>query len=219
MADLAADELSALRLLGRERRWRPGDILFHEGDESDDVHLVEAGLLKVSSHWSDGQEVVLAVFGPGDLVGELSALDHGARSGTLTALEQAVTTQLAAPAFEQFLVAHPSHAISLLRILTRRLRDADLRSVEYATVDLPGRLAARLVDLAVRFGDRADDGTAITVAVSHDELATWTASSREAVSKAMAAFRRDGLVRTTRRRVVVLDLAALRVRSQRPPEP
>jgi CRP-like cAMP-binding protein len=216
VAELGAGELAELRARGRLRRWRPGEVVFSEGDHSDDVHLVEEGHLKVSSFSEDGQEVVLAVFGPGELVGELSAVDHRTRSGTLTALEAAATTQLAAPAFEEFLRAHPDRTLMLLRIVTRRLRDADLRGVEYATVDLPGRLAARLVDLAVRFGVRSDDAGGLSVAVSHDELAAWTASSREAVSKALAGFRVEGWVRTARRQVVVTNLPALRQRSQRP---
>ena len=213
---LDAADRDDVRRRGRHRRWSAGGVLFREGDESSDVYLVEEGHLKVSCHLPDGHEVVLAVFGPGEMVGELSALDQNPRSGTLSALGPAATTSLTAAQFEEFLLVHPSRSISLLRVVSGRLRQADVRSVEHATVDLPGRLAARIVELSLLFGQPMPGAaTTLCVNVSHDELAAWTASSREAVSKAMAGFRREGLVETARRQILVPDIAALRKRSQR----
>ena len=209
------DELADLRTRGRTRRWPSGAILFREGDASDEVHLVEAGHLKVFCTGENGQELTLAVLGVGELVGELAALDHLPRSATVCALEPASTTEVTGVAFEQFLSAHPRTTITLLRILAHRLRDADVRGLEYATLDLPGRLAARLVELAVKFGEPSDEGTdAVEISVSHDDLAAWTASTREAVSKAMALFRANGWVASGRKRTIITDVVALRCRSQ-----
>lgn len=99
--------------------------------------------------------------------------------------------------------------LSVLRAVVARLRTADEQRLDFAAFDVVGRVARRLVELADEAGEQEGDGT-VAVAISQDDLAAWTASSREAVSKAMHLLRVLGWVETHRRRVVVRDLAALR---------
>jgi CRP/FNR family transcriptional regulator, cyclic AMP receptor protein len=95
-----------------------------------------------------------------------------------------------------------------------RLRDSDRKRVEFGAHDTTGRVAARLVELAERFGQTAGDQVKIAMPLSQDELASWTGSSREAVSKALSALRSLGWIETSRLRVVIRDLAALRARAR-----
>jgi CRP/FNR family transcriptional regulator, cyclic AMP receptor protein len=118
-----------------------------------------------------------------------------------------------ARAFRAFLQERPRLALLLLELLSRRLRDADRKRVEFAAHDAVGRVAARLVELARDHGQAGDGGVEITLPLSQDELAGWTGSSREAVAKALHTLRSLGWVRTGRRRITVLDLDALRRRS------
>ena len=210
---LSAPERDALEERASRRRHARGAPLFHENDESDSVVVVLAGRVKVSTVTDDGREVVLAFRGPGDLVGELSAIDRRPRSATMSAVEPVEALTLAASEFRAFLHAHPRVAILLLEMLTRRLRDADRKRVEFAAHDTVGRVSARLVELAETHGRAAGGGVEITLPLSQEELAGWTGASREAVGKALQLMRGLGWVATQRRRITVLDLEALRARS------
>jgi CRP-like cAMP-binding protein len=95
-----------------------------------------------------------------------------------------------------------------------KLRDADRKRIEFGAHDTTGRVAARLVEMAERFGQPVDDGMKIGLPFSQDELAGWTGASREAVSKALGVLRSAGEIRTGRMTVVVRDLEALRRRSR-----
>jgi CRP-like cAMP-binding protein len=210
---LSEEEREALVERGTRRRFPRGTALFHEHDESDHVVVVLSGRLKVYSVTSEGKEVVFAFRNPGDILGELSALDRRPRSAGVAAIEPVEALFVAAIDFRAFLQRHPRVALLLLEMLSWRLRDADRKRVEYAAFDSVGRVAARLVELSEEHGQPAGEGVEITLPLSQDELAGWTGSSREAVSKALHTLRELGWVETSRRRITVLDLESLRRRA------
>jgi CRP/FNR family transcriptional regulator, cyclic AMP receptor protein len=210
---LSDDEQAALRERGVVRRFARGVALFHERQGSDRVLVVLDGRVKVGCTSEDGREVVLAIRGPGDLLGELSAIDGEPRLATATALEPVEALVVPAADFNAFLLAHPNAALHLLRMLSRRLRDADRKRVEFAAQDTLGRVAARLVEMCERFGEPHEGGTRIDLPISQEELAGWTGSSREAVSKALQAMRELGWIETRRRQITVQQLDAIRRRA------
>ena len=211
---LTAAEAEALAALGRRRRWPRGAVLFHQDDQTDWVVVLLSGRVKVCSPTAAGGEVVLAIRGPGALLGELSAIDREPRSATVTTLEPVVALSVAVRDFEGYLQAHGRVAFLLMRMLTGKLRDADRKRIEFGAQDTTGRVAARLVELAERFGEPAPEGIRIAMPLSQDELAGWTGASREAVSKALRTLRTGGLIRTSRLRAEILDLDALRDRAR-----
>lgn len=214
LSTLTDGERAALLERGVRRRFERGTTLFHEHDQSDSVVVVLSGRLKVYSITADGKEVVFAFRGPGDILGELAAVDGRPRSAGVGALEPVEVLFVAALDFRAFLQKHPRVALLLLEMLSWRLRDADRKRVEYAAFDSIGRVAARLVELSTEHGrPAAGEGVEITLPLSQDELAGWTGSSREAVSKALHTLRELGWVETQRRRITVLDLESLRRRA------
>ena len=213
LASLAGAEQDDLVQRGRKRRYRSGDTLFHEGDSSDWVAVLLSGRVKVSYYTETGSEVMLAVRDPGELLGELSAFDSSPRSATVTAMEPVEALVLTAAAFHQFLETHPRLALFLVRSLVARLRDADVKRVEFGTFDSVGRVARRLVELADRFGRETPEGIAIDLPITQQELAGWTGTSRESVAKALQALRKLGWVDTGRRQFVVRDPDSLRRRA------
>lgn len=198
---------------GIPRRFRKGQALFHQGGVADRVVLLLSGRVKISSISEQGRETVLAFRGPGDLLGELSAIDGEPRSASAEAIETVEALTLATRDFRAYLGNHPEVALLLLETVIRRLRDADRKRVEFGAHDTVGRVAARLVELAERYGEPVTEGLQIKLPISQEELAGWTGSSREAVSKALQSLRRVRWVLTERRRITVLDLEALRRRS------
>jgi CRP-like cAMP-binding protein len=210
---LTAQESADLVRAGHHRQWQRGAVLFREAEESDWVLMLVAGRVKVTGASVAGTEVVLAVRGPGALLGEMSAIDGQPRSATVTALEAVTGLVVPAPGFEAFLQAHGRVTTLLLRQLAEKLRDADRKRIEFGAYDTTKRVAARVVELAERFGEPTAGGLRIAMPLSQDELAGWTGSSREAVTKALASLRASGWIRTGRLEVVVLDLPALRTRA------
>jgi CRP-like cAMP-binding protein len=213
LGGLQPAERDALLERGRRRKIRAGDTLFHEGDASDWVAVLLRGRAKVSYYTEAGGEVVLGVRDPGDLLGELSALDGATRSATVTAIDEVEALVLTADAFRLFLESYPRLALELVKSLVARLRDADVKRVEFGAYDSVGRVARRLIELADRFGKEGPDGVTIELPISQQELAGWTGSSRESVAKALSALRRLGWVDTGRRQMVIRDLDALRRRA------
>ena len=210
---LGPGDLESLSAWGAARRFRRGMMLFHEGDEPAHVLIVRAGRVKISSFTADGREVVLAIRGPGELLGELSAIDGEPRSATASALEAVEVLSVPSEDFRAFLSTRPRIAVTLLQVLSRKLRDADRKRIEFGAFDTVGRVCRRLVELAERFGEERGTSVRITLPLSQQELAGWTGSSREAVSKALHQLRGRGYIETARRGITVLDLAALRRRA------
>lgn len=210
---LSDREVGELATAGRVRRYRRGATLLTEGSVSSLVVVLQSGRVKVSSVTDRGDEVLLAVRSRGDLLGEFSALDGEPCSATVTALDPVEALVVGAAEFRAFLEAHPAVALQLLEMLTRRLRDADRKRVEFGAADTTGRVSSRLVELADRFGQPTQHGVRISVPLTQEELAGWVGSSREAVSKALRALRARGWIETRRKAIVVIDLAALRRRA------
>lgn len=131
LSALAPDQATVLMRLGRPERLPPGTVLFIEGTVSGMVALILSGAIKVSSPGANGNEVVFAVMGPGEVLGELSALDGQPHSATATAVEASEVLEIPAPDFRAYVEAHPQMALLLLKILGNRLRDADRKRVEF----------------------------------------------------------------------------------------
>ncbi len=212
-AELTEQEWADLVRHGRPRRLTGGTPLFVEGTHSDTVVIVISGRVKVFTSAEDGTEVVLALHGPGALLGELAVIDGKPHSASVKTFE---TTEILAVRFREFtafLQAHPRTMWLLMRILTGRLRDADRKRIEFGVYDTLNRVARRLVELADRFGEPTESGIKITLPLTQDELASWVGASREAVTKALRTLRSGGYVRTQRRTFTVIDIERLRRRA------
>ncbi|MBW3657438.1 MAG: Crp/Fnr family transcriptional regulator [Actinobacteria bacterium] len=202
---LTPEQLDELRGLAGTRRLRRGVTLFCEGDRSDTVAYLLSGRVKVSYHTRTGVEVVLAVHGPGQLLGELSAIDGSPRSASVVALEPVDVVLVPAVTFRRFLTTHPDLTLRLLELLAERLRDADRKRVEFGSHDVVGRVAARLSELTERYGVAGDGTVDVELPLTQDELAAWVGASREGVSKALRVLRERGVIATGRRRIIVHD--------------
>jgi CRP/FNR family transcriptional regulator, cyclic AMP receptor protein len=211
---LTEAEADDLRAVGRRRAYGANVTLFHQGDEAGPVLVLLDGRVKVVALTPAGREVIVAVRGPGDLLGEMAAFDGQPRSATVATLEPVDALLVPGSAFAAFLERRPRVALVLLRMVAERLRYADAQQADFATHDVVGRVAHRLVELCERFGEPGADRIEIELPLSQEELAAWTGASREAVSKALQLLRSLRIVETRRRRVAVLDLDALRARAR-----
>lgn len=205
-AELDDDAYAALAGRLRRDHLARGKDLFREGDHGDALHVVVEGKVKICRTAPDGRENVLAILGPGDLLGELSIFDTRPRGATATAVVDSVLATLLRDDFHEWLGEHPRVSYDLLRALAVRLRQTNEAMADLVFTDVPGRLAKTLLGLAERFGTAADGG-AIHVAhdLTQEELAQLVGASRETVNKALADFATRGWLRVDGRAVLLLD--------------
>jgi CRP-like cAMP-binding protein len=206
-------ERAALSALGSHREFPRGAALMYEGEPGERVMVLESGHVKVTRLEPGGHETMLSIRDPGDLLGELSAVDGSSRLASVVALEPVRVLVIATSVFRAHLEREPRVAVALLELISRRFRDTTIKRSQFATTDTIGRVAARIVELAERYGVQSERGIGIELALSQDELAAWTGGSRAGVAKALQTLRELGWIETARRRIVVRRIDALRERA------
>jgi CRP-like cAMP-binding protein len=210
LSQLDPEDREAIESRAGPRRFRAGSTLMHEGQVGTEVMILVSGRVKITYMTSEGRETVLDFRGPGELLGEMAVVDGNPRSSSVEAMEPVEALALAAADFKGLVATRPRLANQLLQNMVRRFRDADRKRIEFGASQTIGRVAARLVELVERYGEASDEGIVIELPITQEELAGWTASSREAVAKALQQLRTLQLLETERRRITVLDLEGLR---------
>jgi CRP/FNR family cyclic AMP-dependent transcriptional regulator len=182
-----------------------GAIVFHEGEPGGSLYIVLAGKIKLGRKSTDGRENLVAVMGPSDQFGELSLFDPGPRTSTAVAVTDARLARLPAEALQQWILDRPQLALQMLRVVARRLRRTNTMLADLIFVDVPGRVAKQLLQLAQRFGSVDGGQLRVTHDLTQEELAQLVGASRETVNKALADFAQRGWLRLEGKSVVILD--------------
>lgn len=203
-SQLSAVELQRVVDVARERAYPRNSVILFEDDPGDALFVVATGQVKVVLIGEDGREVILSVMGPGEFFGEMSLLDDEPRSAHVIAMEDSSLAVLRREDFEAILTATPQIALALLRELSRRLRRADEKVGSLVLLDVQGRVARLLLDMAGEEG-----GERITRRLTHHTIAQMIGSSRETVSRTMRDLTDKGLIAVQRRDIVIRDRAAL----------
>ena len=199
--------------LGAHRTFPAGATLFVEGDPADEAYVLLAGAVKISVGSADGREIVLDVFEPRCLLGELSLIDGRPRSATLSTLTPVEVLVLGATPFNQFLDQHPEALRQLLIEVIDRLRVRVRHQMEFGTGDALGRVCARIVELGERQPKGPDGVIVVRSPVSQTDLAAWTGLSREAVVKALRALRQLGWIHAQGRTITISEPEQMRRRA------
>lgn len=213
--DLREEQRDRLRRAGHRRTfWPRAEPLCFEGDLSTDVVIIMSGWAKVMSDTGAGQEIVFAVRGPGEIVGEISALFGRPRSATVRPLVRVEAIAVAAGRFRAFLEEDPLAWRSLTGTLVSRIDELGHRLRMQAEADSARRLAHLLHHLATlsgRYQRTGPDGAIeILPPLSQLELGRWMDASRETAARGFRELRDRGLVSTARKKITVLDPERLR---------
>jgi CRP-like cAMP-binding protein len=214
-SELTDEERARLAALLRARRYARGEVIFLEGDEGTALCLIAEGRIRIQLTGTDGREVVITVYGPGEIFGEMALLDGEPRSADAIAQEPSRVFWLQRDDFQAFLEDHPRAAMKMLAALSRRLRHTT-RVVQDATFrDVPARLARVLMDLVARDGQPAEDGIRIETRMTQSDLASRVGASRETVNRALRGFEEHGWIRWEGSRIVIVRPDDLRRRADR----
>lgn len=217
---MGATRSAVVRALPEEERvhlferavWRslaPGEILHLAGDPARRIHIVERGLLKLSTRDGEGREAILALATPGDVVGEVAVLHPG---GQATDAVAAAPCEVVGVETERFLGAisrHADAAIELARMLAARNRWMSGIALERTSADVPARLARGLLDLAELLGQDQRGTIELELPLGQEDLGRLTGMSRESACKTLRAFKKQGLVDYRGRKLRILCPEAL----------
>ena len=209
-AELTAEELDRLGACLRRRRYRKGEVIFLQGDPGTSLYIIDAGRVRIGLGSPDGKEVALALLGPADFFGDLALLDGEPRSADAIAHEPSELLVLRREDFLQFLGAHPRATTALLGVLSRRLRRNAQLLQDAAFLDVPGRLARIILELAQAEGRPDGTGLVITSRLTQTELAGMVGATRESVNKWLRSYERRGLISCQRGQITVLRPDELR---------
>jgi CRP-like cAMP-binding protein len=207
---LTSGEQHNLTALGGTRKYPAGATMCIEGDPATHVFVLMEGWVKILSVTDDGHEMVLAVRGDGDTVGETAGETSGYRSATVKAIGTVHALIISYDRFNTFLETHPGAGSAFRRTLTQRWSDADTMLRRRAVTSGAQRLAALLVELAARHGNGADGAIELVLPLSQEELASLAGTSRATVTRALSNWRKRGFIRTSQRHITITDMPRLR---------
>lgn len=208
----------ALEGLGRSvraRRFRRGEVVFHQGDPGDALFIIQSGAIKILLPSDTGDEAILTTLQTGDFFGELALLDGAPRSATAVALERSELLVLPRERFLE-LLGEPTIRDALLAGISRELRRLTNHVEELHFLDMAGRLAAQLVRLTREVGrTQADGSIRLEAPLTQTDLASMVGCTRQSVNKLLGIFSDDRLLRLDRDVIVVTDLEGLARASRR----
>ncbi len=209
LAGVAEDDVRALAEAGRARSYRAGETIFAEGDPGDALYTIIRGSVRVTVVSPGGRETTLATLRDGDSVGELALLDGRPRSASAVAALPTTTLVIARDDFRRWLADRPLAAQAILETLSLRLRRTNETVADLTSLDVPQRIAKRLLQLLAEASDGSAAGSPL-LRITQAELAAMVGSSREAVNKHLGEFQKAGWVALSRGTVAVEDADALR---------
>ncbi len=203
-ADLDEAGVTALERVCERRTYGEGQVVVSEAEPGDALYVLVEGKVKVVLFGESGREVILSIFKtPGDFFGEMALLDDAPRSATVMAMEPSALLTLSRADFRAHVDRHPRTALEILTELSRRLRRADAVIGDLALLDVFGRLAAKLRQLAASEGEETEAGVLIRQRPTQAELAAMIGTSRETVSRVLSELARRGDVVVTGKRLLL----------------
>ena len=209
-----AQELETLAPALKPRTYAKGSYIFHEGDPGNALYVVHSGQIKICRIGPGGEEAIYALLMPGDSFGEIALLsDEAVRTADAQAMELTECVTLGREPFLAFLERHPSMMRHLVMVLSRYVQAADESFAEVAFLDITGRVARKLLDLAQEHGEKTAEGTRIKIRLSQQTLASMVAASRENVNRALHRFTVRGDIKQDGGVITILRPAELRKRA------
>jgi len=202
-SDLTDEDISSLGRLSIRKHYPKDTVIFFENEEGDFFFMILDGRIKVTILGDDGREVILSLLGPGDFFGEMALLDNEPRSATAIAVEDSELLSLHRTDFQSVLADKQSITVGLIRVLTSRLRKANHQISTLALLDVYGRVARVIVDMAREEGRRLKDGRIAFRRATHQEIANRIGTTRETVTRMLKDLERQGLIHVEGKEMVV----------------
>ena len=202
-SELTEADFSSLAKVANRRRYPKDSVVFFENEQGDFFFMILEGRIKVTILGDDGREVILSLLGSGDFFGEMALLDNEPRSATAIAVEDSELLSLHRNDFQAVLSDNRSITVGLIKVLTTRLRRANHQISTLALLDVYGRVARVIVDMAREEGRRLKDGRIAFRRATHQEIANRIGTTRETVTRMLKDLERQGMIHIEGREIIV----------------
>jgi CRP/FNR family cyclic AMP-dependent transcriptional regulator len=202
-SELTDADFSSLAKVANRRRYPKDSVVFFENEQGDFFFMILEGRIKVTILGDDGREVILSLLGSGDFFGEMALLDNEPRSATAIAVEDSELLSLHRNDFQSVLSDNRSITTGLIKVLTARLRRANHQISTLALLDVYGRVARVIVDMAREEGRRLKDGRIAFRRATHQEIANRIGTTRETVTRMLKDLERQGMIHIEGREIIV----------------
>ncbi|HEY5180028.1 MAG TPA: Crp/Fnr family transcriptional regulator [Dermatophilaceae bacterium] len=204
---LAVEQTRAVLGLARRRKFSRGEVVFHEGDPGDTLHLIDRGHVAVRVTTPLGDMATLRIIGPGEYFGELALVSPAPRSATITALEPTETLVLHRDQINRVRLEHPDVEQALLDLVVGEVRRLSAALLDAMYAPVPLRLARQLVGLARSY--QADAQGRVVIPLTQDDLASLCGTTRPTINQLIGKLTDNKLLEVARGRVIVTDLPGL----------
>lgn len=208
-ADLSETEIKFLAERAVPRRYKPGELIFSEGDICSGLFVIQRGTVRLFKTSAGGREQVLAVEKPVNSIAELPVFDGGNYPASAAAVEEAELLFVSKQDFHSLCLVHPKVALKVLRVVGKRLRTLVGIIEELSFTTVRSRLVSLLLRLAREQAPGATTGVQITLPASNQELAAHIGTVRELVSRNLSRLQAEGLIKVDGRTVTIPRIAAL----------
>ncbi len=206
------EEALDLVSVAKKRTFRSGEVIFHRDDPGQTLYIIKEGKVKICLISPDGQEISLVVFGKGECFGEFSLLDGLPRSADAVALEKVECYILQRADFHNVIMKKPRIAIQVMEVLCERLRKTDQQVEDLIVLDVYGRVAKKLLELAQTHGVQVENGILIDVRLTQQDLAAMVGASRESVNKVLGYFTDKEFITTDKHKITIHSVTDLKRR-------
>jgi CRP/FNR family cyclic AMP-dependent transcriptional regulator len=209
---LPEEQRRSLLATARRHRYAPGEVVFHEGDPADSLHIIESGRVSVGLTTSYGNQVTFAIQSKGEMFGELALLTPDSRrTATVRALERTETMVIHRNDFDRMRADQPQVTEALLRILAARVQMLSDRLTEALYVPAEVRVLRRLLEVAETYSAAAESGE---VPLTQDQLGDLAGTARATVNRVLRREAVRGVLKLERGRITILNRAALATRAR-----
>jgi len=191
--------------LGIRRRYDREELIFQAGSSSDDVFVLLDGRVKIFQLSCDGREVILWFCFPGELFGLAEVVRNGSREVNALACSKVELVTIKQADFRQYLLSEPEAAVSVIELMSGRLRELGDVLLNLASEDVRSRVIKLLTRLAARYGKRQQHQICLNIPLTHQEMADMIGTSRQTVTTVLGDLRRSGFLRTEQRNIIIVD--------------
>ncbi len=204
-SDMPGEQVQPLVAALEQRTYRKGQIILHEGEPGDSLFIILSGRVRIYTLSPEGHELSVWICDPGDFFGEMALLSGEPRSASAEAMQRTQVLVLHRHAFHHHLLSNPAAAIRIIETLSQRLRRTTESAEELVSLNVPQRIARKLIELAERYGVVQEDGVMIDLDLSQEAIASMVGTTRESANRALSRLRDQDVVEIERVRIRVVS--------------
>lgn len=211
-SSLCDEDLFKIKEFTHQNFYKRRQIIFHEGNSCQGFYVLRSGRVKLIKSHSTGRQQIVKLVSPAGIMGEVAAFENTPYVFTAEAMEDSNICFINKEEFFRFIRERPEIALRMISMLSRELRIARTQMMDIALMDARGRMAGLVLSLAGEYGQaRDDEGMLLGLSLTRNEMAEMIGVSQETAIRLLSQFKDDGLIRTNRRHITILNEERLRM--------